>query len=158
MRAIKFRARRIDTGAWVYGDSFTTPLTDENSGTTPDAGWYFLTGERRHCISSDGVAFVVDEQTLGQWTGLLDQEGQEVYEGDIVRDASFDVLFEVCWGNGKREHLGNQVGWWLDDARFSAVGHLEELTAYLGSRESREEYFRGVVVGNIWEPAKEQEP
>lgn len=83
MKEIKFRAKRIDNGRWVYGQYFKTPLTDENSGTTPDAGWFFLIGETRHCIVQDSVAFVIDERTLGQYTGKQ-TKGVDVYEDDIV--------------------------------------------------------------------------
>lgn len=36
-REIKFRAKRIDNNDWVYGHYFISPLTDENSGTKPEA-------------------------------------------------------------------------------------------------------------------------
>lgn len=84
MREIKFRGKRIDTGEWVYGHYFTTPLTDENSGAPSEDGWFFLTGEQRHCISTDGVVYVIDHSTLGQYIGNTDDEGQEAYESDIL--------------------------------------------------------------------------
>lgn len=62
---IRFKGKRADTGEWVSGYYFKTPLTDENSGTDPEVGWFFLTGETRHCISTeDGVVFVVDPESV----------------------------------------------------------------------------------------------
>ena len=67
----KYKAKRIDhkkweneENKWVEGHYLKTPLTDENSGTDPKDGWFFLTGEERHCIVNDGVVFVVIPETI----------------------------------------------------------------------------------------------
>lgn len=63
MRQIKFRAKPIDDNTrWVYGYYFKTPLTDENSGTDPSVGWFFLSDDKeRHCIATEeGVVYVID--------------------------------------------------------------------------------------------------
>jgi hypothetical protein len=62
---VVFKGKRIDNGEWVEGYYFVSPLTDENSGTPPEAGWFFLSGERRHCISTEnGVVFIVEENSV----------------------------------------------------------------------------------------------
>lgn len=135
-RTIRFRAKRIELDRWVYGQYFVTPLTDENSGTTPDKGWFFLTGEKRHCIVQDGVAFVIDLNTLGQSTGLFDKNNKEIFEDDFV---------DVVPVGSSRNSYKMQVEW---SEQMEAEGGYEGI--YTGF--SFENYSdKCEVVGNIHE-------
>lgn len=101
-RTIKFRGKRIDNGEWVYGS--------------------LLRGENQCVIVTlrgDSVnvheCHEVDPATVGQFTGLLDKNGKEIYESDIITvNGQYPrvVLWDkMCWALMPTEYYHDKMFW-----------------------------------------------
>lgn len=112
-RTIKFRAKCLESGRWVYGS-----LLQDDYGT-----YQFVDFIDHHETWHD-----IDPDTIGQFTGLYDGKGNEIYGNDILVSKCSGVAvgyLEVFWSDDKAAFLVEDYN---DDAQ--TTGNLFYLSEF----------------------------
>lgn len=134
MREIKFRARYKHGILPVLGQTLL------NEGT-----WVY--GDLRHrkvvpCIYDDEAhTYPIDPETIGQFTGIRDENGREIYEGDIIsyfeeydmentHKYVGEVIFEegVFWVRSKKQPYAmlRMLAFDMPTSTFQVIGNVYE--------------------------------
>ena len=126
MREIKFRAKRYN-GEWISGDlHLYTPFP--------------------HIHSTLGDKAKIDTDTIGQFTGLHDKNGKEVYEGDVLVICEYENMLKgvVC-------EAGEHELFTLDELKgelqqqYKSVIHYEDCTLFASEQDGCDIYLASLA-------------
>ena len=139
MREIKFRGREVignqrKLGGWFFGDlvhycgGYERTVDDEITPVVTEI-----------CIECADCLINVDPSTVGQFPGLKDSAGKEIYEGDILRylppwrwvdtKRIGVVVFQDYGFRVKNEYVTDSlfnIAVNSDGARFEVIGNIHD--------------------------------
>ncbi len=147
-REIKFRGKMVPEQVWIYGTLLRIPAPLVCLGKKEEDKYYIQFADPNYIpdwnMPYRMVQGQVDNNTIGQFTGLHDKNGKEIYEGDIVlldcyyyEEPAFDGEFKVIYDDIN--------GMWL-------LVDLENKDRGFAFGEIRSYYKAEVeVIGNIYD-------
>lgn len=141
---IKFKAKRLDNQEWTCGFFYK-----ENGNT------YIIEDRQKESMLNRNIPYKVVPATVCQFTGFLDKNGKEIYEGDVLRSDEYPYS---CIGDKKRDNYYAVVYYCEEGACFGTVTAKNPSSDVGGISDGilddveREKMKNFEVVGNIHDP------
>lgn len=122
MREIKFRGKRLNNGEWIYGSLLVSHFKDDKKER------YFIT----QFSGNYTFEHEVDPNTVGQFTGLRDKNGRDIWEGDIFKEDGSGIVRSVFRVPGGLAFEDNPVSFGYDHRApvypYSSIAEMQSVS------------------------------
>ncbi len=122
MREIKFRGKRLDNGEWLYGSLLVSYFKDDKKER------YFIT----QFSGNYTFEHEVNPATVGQYTGLKDKNGRDIWEGDIFKEDGSGIVRSVFRVPGGLAFEDNPVSFGYDHRApvypYSSIAEMQSVS------------------------------
>ncbi len=122
MREIKFRGKLLDNGEWIYGSLLVSHFKDDKKER------YFIT----QFSGNYTFEHEVDPNTVGQFTGLRDKNGRDIWEGDIFKEDGSGIVRSVFRVPGGLAFEDNPVSFGYDHRApvypYSSIAEMQSVS------------------------------
>lgn len=122
MREIKFRGKRLDNGEWLYGSLLVSHFKDDKKER------YFIT----QFSGNYTFEHEVNPATVGQFTGLKDNNGRDIWEGDIFKEYGSGIVRSVFRVPGGLAFEDNPVSFGYDHRApvypYSSIAEMQSVS------------------------------
>ena len=140
-----YRGKRVDNNEWAFGDLITSK---NKYYIHPQGNSFQVNGVLSRLI----VLLEVKPETIGQFTGLSDEKGNKIFDGDIIRG----FCYPFRDGEGNYNYYA-EVVWFINSPAFGLVTHKNPKSNVVGISDGNCNYIadwdnhQWEVIGNIYD-------
>lgn len=133
MREILFRGKRTDNGEWVEGYYYKAKYC-----RTDDKLCDYITIPHPKEYNEPSSHYIVNPETVGQYTGLRDKDGTKIFEGDIVLLKGYEEPYQVVFDESCFLVYSDSVRYAMDnfyDYEIEVIGNIYDNPELSGGKE-----------------------